>query len=128
MKGAVASGAPINVAVLGASGYTGAEVIRLGANHPHINFTKLTAERAAGKEFGDVFPSLRPAAAGTLVKIADVNFDDVDAVFCCLPHATTQEVRMEANNAIMRNSPAHTCIGVAVFRRVHNRGAPVSRS
>lgn len=93
LKGAVEAGAKVNVAVLGASGYTGAEVIRLGANHPNINFTKLTAERAAGKEFGDVFPSLAPAAAGTLVKISDVNFDDIDAVFCCLPHATTQEVR-----------------------------------
>ena len=93
LKGAVEAGDKINVAVLGASGYTGAEVIRLGANHPNLNFTKLTAERAAGKEFGDVFPSLAPAAAGTLVKIADVNFDDIDAVFCCLPHATTQEVR-----------------------------------
>ena len=86
------AGEQVNVAVLGASGYTGAEVIRLGANHPNLNFTKLTAERAAGKEFGDVFPSLAPAAAGTLVKIADVHFDDIDAVFCCLPHATTQEV------------------------------------
>lgn len=92
LRGAVQAGEKIDVAVLGASGYTGAEVIRLGANHPNINFTKLTAERSAGKEFDDVFPSLAPAAAGTMVKIADVNFDDIDAVFCCLPHATTQEV------------------------------------
>eukprot|EP00892_Ulva_mutabilis_P011855 jgi/Ulvmu1/9041/UM005_0134.1 len=92
LKGTIANNERIKVAVLGASGYTGAEVIRLGANHPHMEITQLTAERAAGKQFEDVFPSLAPAAAGTMVKIGDVNFDDIDAAFCCLPHATTQEV------------------------------------
>jgi predicted LPLAT superfamily acyltransferase len=93
LKNLVAAGEKARVAVLGASGYTGAEVIRLCANHPHMSITSLTAERAAGKEFSDVFPSLAPAAAGTMVKIADVDFDAVDAAFCCLPHATTQTVR-----------------------------------
>jgi N-acetyl-gamma-glutamyl-phosphate reductase len=92
LKEKVKAGEKLNVAVLGASGYTGAEVIRLCANHPHVNITALTAERAAGKQFEEVFPSLAPAAASALVKIADVDFDIVDAVFCCLPHATTQEV------------------------------------
>lgn len=93
LKAVVADKGKARVAVLGASGYTGAEVIRLTASHPHIDITALTAERAAGKQFEDVFPSLAPAAAGTLVKIADVDFDAIDAVFCCLPHATTQSVR-----------------------------------
>ena len=102
LKGRVKSGEKARVAVLGASGYTGAEVIRLCANHPNIDITTLTAERAAGKEFADVFPSLAPAAAGTMVKIADVDFEQVDAVFCCLPHATTQEVRPACRNTSCR--------------------------
>lgn len=105
LKGAVANNERIKVAVLGASGYTGAEVIRLGANHPHMEITQLTAERAAGKKFEDVFPSLAPAAAGTMVKIADVDFDAIDAVFCCLPHATTQEVR-QPNPHCIPQSPS----------------------
>ena len=92
VKAKVAAGQKVEVAVLGASGYTGAEVIRLCANHPHIHIQALTAERGAGKLFEDVFPSLAPAAAGMMVKIADVDFGAIDAVFCCLPHATTQEV------------------------------------
>lgn len=81
------------VAVLGASGYTGAEVIRLTALHPGIRVTAMTADRQAGKAFSDVFPHLVAATnVPKLVKIDDVNFGDVDAVFCCLPHATTQEV------------------------------------
>ena len=42
--------------------------------------------------FSDVYPHLRTATdVPVLVKIADVNWDEVDAAFCCLPHATTQE-------------------------------------
>ncbi len=46
----------------------------------------------ATQSFSDVYPHLRTATdVPTLVKIADVNWDEVDAAFCCLPHATTQE-------------------------------------
>ena len=42
--------------------------------------------------FSEVYPHLRTATdVPTLVKIADVDWDQVDAAFCCLPHATTQE-------------------------------------
>ena len=44
------------------------------------------------QEFSEVFPHLISAAGvPKLVKIGDVNWDSVDAAFCCLPHATTQE-------------------------------------
>ncbi|PNH05958.1 putative N-acetyl-gamma-glutamyl-phosphate reductase, chloroplastic [Tetrabaena socialis] len=82
-----------NIAVLGASGYTGAEVVRLCSGHPGVKVTALTGDKQAGKSFSDVFPHLVTATnTPKLVKIDDVNFGEVDAVFCCLPHATTQEV------------------------------------
>lgn len=81
------------IAVLGASGYTGAEVVRLTALHPGIKVTALTGEKQAGKPFSDVFPHLVTATnVPKLVKIDDVDYSQVDAIFCCLPHATTQEV------------------------------------
>ncbi|KAG2495300.1 hypothetical protein HYH03_006572 [Edaphochlamys debaryana] len=81
------------IAVLGASGYTGAEVVRLCALHPNIKVTVLTGDKQAGKAFSDVFPHLMTASnVPKLVKIDDVNWSDVDAAFCCLPHATTQAV------------------------------------
>ncbi|KAF8072804.1 N-acetyl-gamma-glutamyl-phosphate reductase [Scenedesmus sp. PABB004] len=81
------------VAVLGASGYTGAEVVRLSALHPHLTITALTGDRQAGKAFSEVFPHLVAAAdVPRLAKIDDVDFSAVDAVFCCLPHATTQKI------------------------------------
>lgn len=81
------------IGVLGASGYTGAEVVRLAALHPYIKVTALTGEKQAGKSFSDVFPHLLTATnVPKLVKIDDLDYSQLDAIFCCLPHATTQEV------------------------------------
>lgn len=78
---------------MGASGYTGAEVARLLAQHPKFRITALTADRQAGKTFSTVFPHLTTMESlPELVKVQDVNFDEVDAVFCCLPHGTTQSI------------------------------------
>ena len=48
-----------NIAIFGASGYTGAELVRLIATHPGMRIVALTADRRAGAEMGDVFPHLR---------------------------------------------------------------------
>ncbi len=82
----------INTAVLGASGYTGAEVLRLAAAHPALDITALTAQRRAGEPLAAVFPHLARLDLPPLIKVEDVAWADVEAVFCCLPHATTQEV------------------------------------
>lgn len=82
----------INVAILGASGYTGAELVRLLAHHPGVRIAALTAEKRAGAALGEVFPHLAALALPKLVKIADVNFTGIDAVFCALPHGLTQDV------------------------------------
>lgn len=89
-----AAAEPARVAVLGASGYTGAEVCRLAATHPGLDVVALTAERSAGKRFTEVYPHLAASGDGlpTLCTIGEVPWEGVDAVFCCLPHATTQEV------------------------------------
>lgn len=80
------------IAILGASGYTGAELVRLLATHPGMRITALTAERRAGEEMSAVFPHLRHLELPRLVKIDEVDPADVDLYFCALPHATTQEV------------------------------------
>ncbi len=84
--------APKNIAILGASGYTGAELVRLIASHPMMRIVALTAERKAGLEMAEVFPHLRHLNLPKLVKIDAVDFADVDLCFCALPHATSQKV------------------------------------
>jgi N-acetyl-gamma-glutamyl-phosphate reductase len=83
---------PKNIAILGASGYTGAELVRLIATHPMMRVVAMTAERKAGMEMGAVFPHLRHLDLPSLVKIDEVDFSDVDLCFCALPHATSQKV------------------------------------
>ena len=48
----------LRVAILGASGYTGAELVRLLSRHPAASLRALTAERQAGKPLAEVFPHL----------------------------------------------------------------------
>lgn len=80
------------VAILGASGYTGAELVRLIALHPTMEIVAMTADRKAGQEMADVFPHLALLRLPALTTIDEVGWDGVDAVFCALPHATTQKV------------------------------------
>ncbi|HXP31473.1 MAG TPA: N-acetyl-gamma-glutamyl-phosphate reductase [Stellaceae bacterium] len=80
------------IAILGASGYTGAELLRLLAHHPNAAITAMTADRQAGKPIGAVFPHLAGRELPNLVAIPEVDWSKVDLVFCCLPHGTTQEV------------------------------------
>ncbi|RZC03457.1 putative N-acetyl-gamma-glutamyl-phosphate reductase, chloroplastic isoform C [Glycine soja] len=82
----------VRVGVLGASGYTGSEVMRLLANHPQFGIALMTADRKAGQPISSVFPHLSTRDLPDLIAIKDANFSDVDAVFCCLPHGTTQEI------------------------------------
>ncbi|MFV0244672.1 MAG: N-acetyl-gamma-glutamyl-phosphate reductase [Qingshengfaniella sp.] len=81
-----------NIAILGASGYTGAELVRLLAGHPSIRIAALSADRKAGQSMGQVFPHLRHLDLPDLVKIEDIDFAAIDLVFCALPHATSQAV------------------------------------
>jgi N-acetyl-gamma-glutamyl-phosphate reductase len=80
------------IAILGASGYTGAELVRLIATHPNMDIVALSADRKAGMEMAAVFPPLRHLDLPTLCKIDEIDFDAVDLCFCALPHATSQKV------------------------------------
>ena len=81
-----------NVAILGASGYTGAELVRLIATHPSLRIVGLSGNSKAGLSMAQVFPHLRHLDLPVLTTIEDMSFDGVDLVFCALPHATSQKV------------------------------------
>jgi len=82
------------IGVLGASGYTGAELLRLLIPHPHVAIVLLTADRRAGLVMADVFPQFAPYPLPKLTALdaADWPALGLDLVFCALPHGTTQQV------------------------------------
>jgi N-acetyl-gamma-glutamyl-phosphate reductase len=81
-----------NIAILGASGYTGAELVRLISTHPDLRIAALTGERKAGQPMASVFPFLRHLDLPDLCRIDEVDFAKIDLAFCALPHATSQAV------------------------------------
>jgi N-acetyl-gamma-glutamyl-phosphate reductase len=80
------------IGILGASGYTGADAVRLLARHPHAEITALTANTHAGKTMDEVFPHLFMLDLPRLKEWEQVDWTKLDAVFCGLPHGTTQEI------------------------------------
>ena len=82
----------VRTAILGASGYTGAELVRILLHHPSVEIHTLTADRHAGKPFDAVFPQFGGRGLPGLIRIEDADWDAHDLAFCCLPHGTAQEV------------------------------------
>ena len=80
------------IAILGASGYTGAELIRIITNHPEMEIEVLAAHSKAGLRLDRVFPHLRSLELPTLIKIEDIDYSNIDLCICALPHKTSQEV------------------------------------
>ncbi len=88
------AGSSKRVAILGASGYTGAELIRLLAAHPAVEVVLLTADRHAGRPVAEVFPHLGRLELPDLMALDEVEWAgvDLDFVFCALPHGHSQEI------------------------------------
>jgi len=82
------------VGILGASGYTGADLIRLLCRHPNVEIVFATAERNAHRTLADVFPHLGRLKVPDLITLEEIEWGgvEVDAVFCALPHATSQKI------------------------------------
>jgi N-acetyl-gamma-glutamyl-phosphate reductase len=83
----------MRVAVVGASGYTGLELLRIVSRHPRLELVAATSEQRAGEPVGDCFPFLRG--------LVDLRFEavdpkalaeKVDVAFCALPHAASAGV------------------------------------
>ena len=109
------------VGVLGASGYTGAELVRLLLRHPKMEIALLTADRRAGHAMGDVFPQFAPYDLPRLVSIEEADWANagLDLVFCGLPHATTQRVLKD----VMAKAPAIKVVDLSADFRLTDPAA-----
>ena len=82
----------IKVAIIGASGYTGIELIRLLANHPMVEISQLIGNNSANQDPKELFSHLFNFKLPDLVKLEQVNFQEIDVVFGCLPHTISQAI------------------------------------
>jgi len=109
------------IGILGASGYTGSELVRMLLRHPRVEIALLTADRSAGKAMRDVFPQFSPFELPKLVAIDGVDWvgAGLDLIFCALPHATTQKVV----SAIFAATPNAKVVDLSADFRLHDTAA-----
>jgi len=109
------------IGVLGASGYTGSELVRMLLRHPRAEIVLLTAERSAGKAMRDAFPQFSPFELPKLVAIEGLDWAaaGLDVAFCALPHATTQKVLKE----LLVQAPASKVVDLSADFRLHDTAA-----
>ncbi len=109
------------IGVLGASGYTGSELVRMLLRHPRAEITLLTAERSAGKTMREVFPQFSPFELPTLVAIEGLDWAaaGLDLAFCALPHATTQKVLKD----LLAKSPSTKVVDLSADFRLADTAA-----
>jgi N-acetyl-gamma-glutamyl-phosphate reductase len=88
----------LNIAIVGSSGYTGGELMRILLNHSRVVVTAITSEKSAGKPIISVFPHL---AGLTSLVCEPLNPETIakksDFVFLALPHVTAQEAAFRFN-------------------------------
>jgi len=109
------------IGILGASGYTGAELVRLLLRHPRVDIALLTADRRAGRPMAEVFPQFAPYALPTLsaIEAADWPALGLDLAFCALPHGTTQRVIAD----LLQRAPATKVVDLSADFRLSDPAA-----
>jgi N-acetyl-gamma-glutamyl-phosphate reductase len=83
----------MKVGIIGASGYTGQELVRILASHPEVEITVATSERFAGSAIDEIFPSLKGVIDLRLSKLSTKEVvKKSDIIFTALPHGDSMEV------------------------------------
>lgn len=84
--------AKFKIGIIGASGYTASELTRLAVTHPEIEIAFLVGNSKAGEELQQSYPHFKFYDLPVIAKIGEVNFNDINAVFSCLPHGETAKI------------------------------------
>jgi N-acetyl-gamma-glutamyl-phosphate reductase len=96
----------VKVGIVGASGYSGEELVRLMLTHPHTQLTAVTSRQYAGQTVAQVFPKFSQYGLAKSLRFSDPNAEllakQCDVVFLALPHGVAAEFAMPLNNAGVR--------------------------
>lgn len=109
------------IAIAGASGYAGAELVRLAAAHPYFDIAAVTSEKSAGQSVASVFPSLTGVVQHTFEALAPETLAErADALFLALPHTKSQEpvaLCMKAGKLVVDLSADYRLKNVAAYEQ-----------
>lgn len=81
----------MRIAIIGATGFTGSELVRILVNHPNVDIVAITSESRAGERFSDVHPFFEGIVDTTLESASRVHDYEPDLVFLALPHGVSMD-------------------------------------
>ena len=76
---------------MGASGYTGAELIRILLKHPFVNIKKIIGDKSAGKDISKIFSNFSDIKLPKINSFLNTNLSDIDVLFSCAPSGVLSE-------------------------------------
>ena len=94
--------ADVKVGVIGSTGYTGSELVRLLLQHPRTNIELVTSRSHVGKRFSDIHPQFEGLFDEELQPLDAVEENDLDVVFLALPHGTSMDFVAKYHDAPFR--------------------------
>src|SRR5690554_1127594 len=86
------------VAIIGATGFTGSELLRILVHHPGVDIALITSESRAGEAFSDVHPFFSDILDTKLKSIDEIKNHDIDVAFLALPHGISMEYVEKLND------------------------------
>ena len=83
---------PIRIAVVGATGYTGSELVRLLVRHPHVKLERLISENRIGEPYSNIYPGFRGIEDRPISPLSVLTESELDLVFLALPYGVSMDV------------------------------------
>lgn len=114
----------IKVGIVGGTGYTGVELLRMLAQHPEVSLIAITSRKDAGTSVSDMFPSLRGRVAVKFADPAEAGLDRCDVVFFATPHGVAMEqarALLDANVRVIDLAADFRLRDAAEFERWYER-------
>jgi len=90
------------IAIVGATGYTGSELVRILINHPEVDIAAITSESRSGERFSDVHPFFQGICELPLIKAEELKTEDIDLAFLALPHGVSMDYVEKFENSGMK--------------------------
>lgn len=79
------------IGIIGATGFTGSELVRILSHHPNVEISVITSESRSGERFSDVHPHLEGLSDQKLISVEQIDDMELDLVFLALPHGVSME-------------------------------------